>query len=307
MGEAKRRLCKLGLAAVAVCLVAATAQAATQYCIEKDRTLYGNLNQNDPLMGAIGPFACAPVAAVNSFVYLEKAYPGIYNRQLIPDADGDGQHDKEELVAVALNLAGGVYMNTLPPGGTWDDMFIWGKLRYFEDMGVAQDTIFGAQMSGVWGHPRQGTPDQFPAGARPDWVADGMTPTWEFIYDNLRACEDVEVLIVEGDWGHFLTVTSFCFNDADDDGFIDPVWENNNIVGSEATLDYINPCGGVWGSSIIWQDAQTGALQVHYQTHQGEVILAVKESPIPEPLTVLGVMLGVSSLAAYIRRRRLSA
>ena len=42
---------------------------AISYDIEKDWWLYGDLNQNT--IPGIGPMACGPTAAVNSFVYLQ--------------------------------------------------------------------------------------------------------------------------------------------------------------------------------------------------------------------------------------------
>jgi hypothetical protein len=302
MGEAKRRLRKLGLVAVAVCLLAATAQAATEYCIEKDIALYGNLDQDD--IPGIGVCACGPTAAVNSFVYLQNAYPNVYDSLLVPgqgqDLDNDGDVDSyDDMIAAAQALGAPGYMNTKCPGGTWDDMFIYGKYQYIVD-NAPGSTVFAAELSSTWGWAGQRPPDEIPPIDKPDWVAQNTTPTWQFIFNNLVACEDVEILINEGDWGHFLTVTSFCWTDADDDGIIDPE--------ESAALDYVDPCNGGQGLSPIWQESLGGPILISYGTFsRAQITMAVKESPIPEPLTVLGVMLGVSSLAAYIRRRRLSA
>ena len=68
------------LAAFAILLVQANA-FANSWCIEKDINLYGKLDQHlvDPVWGDV---ACGVTAAVNSFVYLERRYPQIYDRKL---------------------------------------------------------------------------------------------------------------------------------------------------------------------------------------------------------------------------------
>ena len=106
---------KLLLCLSILCLLAANANA-TLYSIDKDpgHVLYGNLNQNT-IPAPLGPVACGPTAAVNSFVYLERKYPSVYNRSLVPDLNADGLYQNNELVAVAQTLAGANFMNTAVP------------------------------------------------------------------------------------------------------------------------------------------------------------------------------------------------
>ena len=73
----KRFAFLFGLVAAAAMLCAQQPGEATVYEIEKDYWLYGNLDQDD--IPGIGACACGPTAAVNSFVYLENAYPCPYN------------------------------------------------------------------------------------------------------------------------------------------------------------------------------------------------------------------------------------
>jgi hypothetical protein len=90
---------------------------------------FGHLSQNDPGLAAIcaanmANYACGPVAAVNSFVYLQTKFPGIYDNSLI--ANGN-------LVATATQLAGANFMNCMAcAGGTLINNFSDGKKKWIE-------------------------------------------------------------------------------------------------------------------------------------------------------------------------------
>jgi len=274
--------------------------SAASYDIQKELDKYGYLAQNDPsvLPPEIQNAACVPVATANSFVYLENKYPEIYGRLLVPDTNPNGIHDLCEIGAVASTLASANYMNTkVAIGGTWQDMGLYGKWRYMEDNAPGK-TIYAAQMSGTWGFPLDRNPDEIPPIEKPDWVEDNTFPTWQFLYENLVACQDVEICINDGSWGHCLTLTSFHWQDQNEDGFIQQA--------EGATIDYIDPATGKWvAASPIWHADNHQFLLVSYGVHQSAVLeLAVKESPIPEPSTlVLSVLAGLG-LGWYARRRR---
>jgi hypothetical protein len=182
-------------------------------------------------------------------------------------------------------------------------MFIYGKQKYMEEAAPGK-TVYGAQLKATWGWIGARPAGQVPPIIKPNWVEDNTAPTWEFIYDNLKACEDVEILIYNDtyQWGHFLTLTSFFWTDSDGDGFIDA--EEN------ATIDYINPCGGIAGISpireIVTADPMNPTeLQVwwnhpDYGGITAMVILAMKES-VPEPASLSLLVFGC---LAVIRRRR---
>ena len=132
-------------------------------------------------------------------------------------------------------------------------------------------------------------------------MEENKDPTWQFIYDNLVDCEDIEILI-EGEvneehWGHYLTVTSFFWTDADNDLVVD--FEEG------ATIDYIDPCTGTNRISPIWQNAYGQPLDLKYFFESGgytmaQITFAMKES-IPEPGTMTLLAVGVALL---IRRKR---
>jgi hypothetical protein len=248
--------------------------------IEKELALYGNLDQDDIAGG--GEVACGPVAAVNSFVYLENKYPGFYDRKLIPDDNpANGLHDKAELISVATVLMGAGYMNTVAPGGTWHDDFIWGKMTYIEEK-VPGVTAYQAQDYWAWIHH-----------AQPAWVQ-GPYPTWQFLFNELSDCEDVEILMSWEEGGHYVTLTSFHWLDQDGDLIIDP--------SENAWIDFIDPGTGAYNTTSIWQSYPDGAIETSYfGTTASWISMAVSESPIPEPATITLLALGLG--AALLRRR----
>ena len=230
---------------------------------------------------------------------IEQRYPLTYGRSLVPDTIVNGLYDQAELVAVAQTLAGANYMNTLlnpAPGantGTWDDMFIYGKYQYIED-NAPWTTVYAAQLSSVWDWPGRPVGEDPPI-AKPDWVQDNMAtgPTWQFLYDELVACEDVEILITDSDWGHYLTLTGFHWNDV-----------NNNLTidANEGTIDYIDPATGAFaGPSPMFQNVLDGQIFVSYGLFpNAQLVMAVSESPIPEPAGL--ALLGLALLR--VRRKR---
>lgn len=273
---------------------------AAVYDIQKPLNLYGNLNQNaipPPLLGAS---ACGPTAVVNSYVYLEQQYPATYGRKLVPDTIPNGLYDQAELIAVAQSLIAPGYMNTKVAvgganSGTWADMLIYGKSLYIED-NAPGTTVYAAQLSSTWALPGGRPADEVPGIPKPDWVQENTIPTWQFLYDELVACEDVEILINDDAWGHFLTLTSFSWNDVNNDGIIQQ--------GEGATIDYIDPATGLPGISPIMQQGLGTVIFVSYPNFpNAQLTMAVAESPVPEPAGL--AVVGVGLLAVFRRRRRM--
>ncbi len=276
--------------AITLAFGASSAWASIAYNIDKDWTLYGHLNQYDGSVvpQEIRPWACVPVATANSFVYLQNKYPGVYDNLLVSDGD---------IGAVATTLASVDYMNTIVGIGTWYDMGIYGKQKYMEEFAPGL-TSYGAQLTGAWAFP--GRPDeQIPPIDKPNWVQDNIYPTWEFLYDNLVACEDVEIGINDGDWGHCLTLTSFHWIDANEDGIIQET--------ETAWIDYVDPATGGLAYSDIWQTTKGGSIYVQYGATEATLTMAMKESPIPEPATIVVWGLLLAAGFVYYRRQRRTA
>lgn len=296
----------------------AYANGGQQYIIQKDQALYGNLDQDDIPNG--GQFMCGPTAAVNSFKYLENAYPAIYGNSLVPVGASGGQDlnndgifgdSYDDMIAVAMTVgdqpppiapAMPQYMNTKlvlgGPGGsgTWDDMFIHGKKKYIEAM-LPNKTLYEAQLKTTWawvGVPARPA-DEVPPLPKPAWVQQNTQPDGIFLYNELNDCEDVEILIVDAAWGHYLTVTGLNWVDANGDGLIQG--------GENAQVFYIDPCTGQPGVSAIGgQNVPGDPVRVNYGLFaNAELVMTVSES-IPEPATM--ALLAMGGLAALIRRRR---
>ncbi len=271
---------KLILSIFILCLLAANANA-TLYDIDKDlgHVLYGKLAQNDPaliaLVGApVAGVACGPVAVTNSYRYLENQYPGVYGNNLTGG----------NLAQTAATLCG--LMGTVPPGGTfWDDL-IWYKMNDIESK-VPGKTVYEAQRNPAWNWAIWDVPNA----VEPSWVTP-ILPTWQFIWNELSDCEDLEILLSWADGGHYLTVKSFLWNDANNDFIIQQA--------EGATFDYIDPCNGAVAVSGLWQTAYGGILETDYNMYGPTITMAVSES-IPEPYT-LGLLL-IGGLALLRRRR----
>jgi len=286
---------------VAVLLTAGSA-SATSYCIEKELDLYGYLNQNSVLPW--GGVACAPTAAVNSLVYLQNKYPNIYDTLLVPDVDGDG-FDNDDMIAVVQTLGGQGYMNTIINNGTFADDFMYGKYRYIEGLGPGEEgvapgrTRYEAMSIWDWTHPLARAP-AVPNPEKPSWVTTGVYPTWQFLYEELVACEDVEIALAHDTGGHCLTLTSFCWNDVDDDMIMD--------FAEEAFIDYIDPWTGLHvPQTHIWQSSMGGAIETAYWDGTDSLIAwAVSESPIiPEPISLIFFGTGLVGVFGFVSRKRM--
>jgi hypothetical protein len=102
---------------------------------------------------------------------------------------------------------------------------------------------------------------------------------------------------VDGDWGHFLTVTGLLWDDVNGDKLI-----NGGAAAEVAWLHYIDPCTGAANSSQIGGQIVAGdPLRVNYGAFpNAELVMVVSESPIPEPASLILLAMG----GAVLLRKR---
>jgi hypothetical protein len=234
-----------------------------------DPTKFGHVSQNaTALMGVCAAanglnYACGPVAAVNSFVFLQNTYPDIYDNSL---TNGNN-------VGTVMSLAMPNFMNCVAcNGGTTIANFISGKKKWIEQQ-VPGKTAY----------------------------SDMQNPTPAYILGQLKAFngkgEDVELLIGFYDkttgmrvGGHYVTDYGIATGNSMDLWFVDP-------NGGMGTNTAVNMELGYMVAGGVIQINNYGA-----NTVNARVDWAVAESPIPEPGSLSLVGLGCSWLLIWRRR-----
>lgn len=245
--------------------------------VSLDPDKFGKLDQKTTTCGAVN---CGPTAAVNSFIYLQNAFPNVYTTPLVPPG-------KAVDVANTLNSD---FMKTCPAGGdcaggTGIEDFVLGKMAYIEkqDKGM---TLYHTQMRDAW------SPITHPGAPKPDFVDDNTRPTIDFLASELKAGEDIEIAIKAATGpGHYLTLTGLAFNTATGTG----------------TITFVDPNGGKVGTANITREAgENVSIVTDYTINDlpTRIVGAVAESPVPEPSTVLLVGTAVVGALALVRRRR---
>ncbi len=235
---------------------------------------YGNLKVED--LGAGGNYYLGPIAAVNSFIYLQNRYSAIYGNNLV-------HHDP---IGTAFTLGSSDYMRT-DLFGTQIPNFYYGANLYIENPSQAPArTIYAGET----------TPQTWPDGRpQPAWVTERASgPRWQFLYDELVKGADVEVLLGSG-LGVYVTLKCFHFDDANNDRIINP--------GETAWIRYINPNTGIEEQSSIWNNAN-GMLQTNYGGGDGCFIpMAASERPVPLPGSLLFFGSGLLGLWRWGRKK----
>jgi hypothetical protein len=240
-----RGILLLILGALSLCLPA-VAQAKSVFF---DTSLFGHLNQGDPVIQALwGYNGCQPTALTNALVYLQKNYPGVYANYLVSD------YSATTLVQTAVTLGGPSYLNMTQEGytdGGWHcctrDM-VWGGYLYMQDQdhNMAPQTTWFGTGGPDWLSPWNWNLDR----PSPPWaVINNFSPNPTQIYTSLKNSNAVIILwygVTLGSDGritsysngksHYMTVTGITWDDASQTGI----------------LYYIDPKGGSARSSSIW-------------------------------------------------------
>jgi hypothetical protein len=266
----------MSIARAAVVVVAlaggiSPAWAATVYNVQVDTSIYGRENQNNvgAPPGGGGANSCVPTSVANGFQYLQTRFPA-YNNALVPGT----------LVETGSNLAYN-YLSTSSDTGTTGTNWIDGKRDYLEQVAPGVTTYAGQVSQGFYGGTLAG-------------VQKGTDPTWQFLFDQLVRGAAIEIGIIPaaGGIGHALSLTSFHWTDANDDGIIQQA-EGGQID----VIDPAAPDNVTWIS--VWQAANGAPLQLDYSNQAYTTVLAIAQLPTPG-VTVLVAM----GLVAAGRRRR---
>jgi hypothetical protein len=273
---------------VAAILTASRAHADSWIEVQLPRDQFGDLwNTDDGTKDGNGVPWCAPTAIVNSFQFLQNRYPGVYDKKLIPGTPLEARNQLQKGW-------------TLPDGtkrtgtGCGDVKDVWqAKVHWVEDH-APKSTIFDGMVD-------------YPGEDLSKWYGGSVltngAPTWDFLWTELSHKEDVELGFY---WtmggtkvGHMVTLTSLKFLDSGN-GVWDPGTE-------QAKIDFIDPNNP---TNLTWGDlTKTGSSLGFKYTYGGvqydtTIYIAYAESPIPEPLTLAGLGLGLCGLVGYIRKRR---
>lgn len=180
-------------------------------------------------------------------------------------------------------------------------LYAFRKQQYIESV-LPGKTVYESQLKARWawpGNPLRPAGD-YPPIAKPAWVSELTQPDPWFLYSELNDCEDVEILIVDGGWGHFLTVTGLIWDDVNNDKLI-----NGGAAAETGWLHYIDPCTGLAGVSQIGGQIVAGdPLRVNYGAFpNAELIMTVSESPIPEPGSLMILAMGGAILLIWRSRQ----
>jgi len=273
---AGKKVCGVGCLGVALVWAASVQAAWLEVKLAYDD--FGHLENEGP--------KCVPTATVNSFFYLQKKYPTIYDQKLIPGGD----------MVKARNALFG-YMNGDDVLGVRTFKDWWeGKVKWMEEKAPGLTIYDGMVNDDITGWTRGS-------------VLEKGFPTFDFLWKELSDGEDVEFRIVLTGGGHALTLTSLKFDDLDGDKKWD--WDPDPKKRESAKIDYLDPNKptqlfetDLWKNAdgslgFLWDNTVNPAVNVY-------VNLAYSESPIPEPasLIVWSLLGAIGVTAGYWRRRR---
>jgi hypothetical protein len=253
---------------------------------------FGTINQTN--VGANCPGDgnnyCAPTATMNSFIYLQNAFPQVYDNDLYVASTTQGYYSGGTFVSTPgtyYDTDAGLLAQMMLTGacsGTTYSNFIAGKVNYINT--YAPGTTYFQGMSLF---------------ANPDgvnWITSGQAPTAQFLAAMLGQGEDTELLIFPAAGiGHVLTLASIDFN----------------TVTNSGTIDGIDPAGGVYfdyditvtGGAITFTGGVAGDNDDPNNYTGYTLGAAVSESPtIPEPATLSLLLLGGAGILARRIRRK---
>lgn len=258
--------------------------------LQRDYNQYGHLsNEGD---------SCACTSAVNSMLYLMNTHPGVADT-LITDVDGnsvitnvDLDFARDELRDGWTNSSGVARTGMGAPAGRKD---IWEQQIYWtEDMAPIVRFIF----SGMTGFAEDDPSTWYRGGS----LVKGM-PTFDYMWEQLAAGEDVELGIYGATIAHAIVLTSLKFDDLD----ADLSWDSTAEMGLVDYLDPNNPAGLIEATLMPNADGSLGFIWANGVNNSEDVYIGRAFSKsIPEPESYLLFALGLLAMVP-VRRRRSAA
>jgi hypothetical protein len=262
-----------------------------------EASIYDSFARLQNATGDDGLGECAATSMINSFQYLEKAYPGTYGNLALTDDVAPG--DTADLATVRDTLHSSI-ANPRLQGNVWTAKQNWintnapGTTNFAGITSFAPPRLTANGSVASQGYSTQSNNSTLTTGAN-------GTEILAFLTAQIKAGEDVEI----GLYQHMMTligVGTQNSNGAPAIEYIDP-----NSPGTDAwstlTLDGHNEYTiTIPGSGYGPPTTPRGVRPVKY-SDTSEIYYAFAESPVPEPSTVVAIS-GLAFMGLVYRARR---
>ena len=267
--------------------LAASTASPTMAGAPSDPDYFNPFNQYGTVMNFYCPLdgICAAAEAINSFVFLDNYYPGVFAGSLVPGNDPNRD---------ALWLAGtpgldgwtgpngprqGYYTRLASCAGSadvasCDDQVLLQTIQDWVTDFAPGTTVFASMIASGNTFP--------PAGGT------GF-PTTAFLSTEMQNHEDVELIIKSSTFSHVLGLTDI-----------------NCDANGNCSIRYQDPNDPNEKSANLFKSGLTGELLFLYEGSPVEIRSAIAESPSPEPSTLLVATSGCFLLLAIAWRRRIN-
>lgn len=246
--------------------------SAEPITIDLAPALFGHLDQHRTDCPKL---SCGPTAAVNSFVFLQSMFPGVYIHKLVRD-NNQGEIDAANDLVKRMKTCD----DNVCKGTTWENFYL-GKRAYIENY-APHTSDYSAESAFEW----------LPADAgkkiKPPDVKDKTNPTPEYLLAELMKHRDIELLIkTEGATdassrlGHYVTLTGI-------------TWDYATMMGS---MRYVDPSDGTENARDLMITDGFLSFNSFSDGSIREIKTAVSEG-VPEPGTLPTIAAGLGLLLA---------